>query len=128
MDKGGNRRNKNGWADFWRYCIGVNVIPADTWNKRTFVEWKQWQEQPIPEALHKEWKEKNAFKDGIAIIVGRVWHRADRLGYYLAAIDADNLKAMGELCMREGKRLTLAELAQKTLVEQHPSNPDKAHV
>ncbi len=25
----------NGWADFWYYEIGANVIPADTQNKTT---------------------------------------------------------------------------------------------
>lgn len=26
----------NGWSDFWRIGIGVNVIPADTEKKRTY--------------------------------------------------------------------------------------------
>jgi hypothetical protein len=40
----------NGWADFWRYDIGVNVIPAKTIIKETYINWKQHQDMPIAEA------------------------------------------------------------------------------
>jgi hypothetical protein len=42
----------NGWADFWRKRIGVNVIPANTADKNTHTEWIQWQSKPIPQELH----------------------------------------------------------------------------
>ena len=42
-------KNNNNWSDFWRYNIGVNVIPADTKNKVTNVKWSEWQDRPIPE-------------------------------------------------------------------------------
>lgn len=51
-------------ADFWRYDIGVNVIPADTVNKKPLVSWTEWQDKPIPEKLHNRWKEERAFSDG----------------------------------------------------------------
>ena len=62
----------NDWADFWRYEIGVNVIPADTRNKTPTVNWKQYQNVPITEEQYNEWKHDNAFDKGIAIIVGKV--------------------------------------------------------
>jgi hypothetical protein len=38
----------NKWADYHRYQTGVNVIPADTKNKKPIVEWAQYQDNPIP--------------------------------------------------------------------------------
>jgi hypothetical protein len=29
----------NEYADYWRYEVGMNVIPADTRNKRPVVQW-----------------------------------------------------------------------------------------
>ena len=49
----------NQWADFWRYRIGVNVIAADTKNKTIHDEWKDWQNNPIPEELHNPQIQKN---------------------------------------------------------------------
>ena len=71
-------KNINEWADFWYYNIGVNVIPADTRNKRPKVEWKQYQNDPVPEEQYKEWKQQDKFKDGMAIIAGKVRHNAQR--------------------------------------------------
>jgi hypothetical protein len=31
----------NEYADFWRYQIGVNVLPADTKNKVTSIKWSE---------------------------------------------------------------------------------------
>lgn len=33
------------WADFWYYDIGVNVIPANTREKNTFIPWTFWQDR-----------------------------------------------------------------------------------
>ena len=35
-------------AEFWYRKIGVNVFPADTINKKPLVDWKQWQNKPLP--------------------------------------------------------------------------------
>jgi len=51
----------NAWADFWRDQIGVNVIPADTSDKKPIVSWLEWQDKPIPRKLHDEWKLDNIF-------------------------------------------------------------------
>ena len=61
-------KNMNEWADFWRYQIGVNAIPAKTKNKRPLVQWEQYQNVPITEERqHNEWKQQNKFKDGISL-------------------------------------------------------------
>ena len=92
-------------ADFWRYDIGVNVIPADTVNKKPLVTWYEWQDKPIPEQLHNEWKDKGAFSQGIAIIPGKVWHNENKKELYFIFIDADTQKAIDELCTRSDKVL-----------------------
>jgi hypothetical protein len=121
-------RNKfyNAWADYWRYYIGVNVIPANSRAKIPLEKWKQYQCGPVPEQQHNEWKDNGSFNNGMAIITGKVWHRKDLEGYYLAGIDADNLIAIKEVLTRNGKTITIQEFARKTLVEQH-NNKEKLH-
>src|ERR687884_177277 len=89
-------------ADFWRYKIGVNVIPANTREKKPLkgVNWDIWQSNPIPEEIHNQWKEQGAFSQGIAIIPGKVWHRPDKNEQYFTFLDADKQKAIGEICLR----------------------------
>lgn len=111
----------NAWADFWRYKIGVNVIPAIGWTKKPIVKWEEWQTAPIPESLHNRWKSENKFNQGMAIITGKVWHRKDKQGYYLVAGDADNEVAMNEITN------DLSKFAQNTLVEQNEDVPEKFH-
>jgi hypothetical protein len=117
----------NIWADFWRYNIGVNVIPSDTKNKKPVVPWFGWQSKAIPESLHRQWKTEGLFSDGIAVILGKVWHRQDLANYYLVGVDADNKKAIDEICTYNEKSTTLQEFAAKTIVEHHRDNPNKAH-
>lgn len=118
----------NDWADFWRYNIGVNVIPADTQHKGTNIRWFEWQDKPIPEELYSEWKSIGAFNKGIAIILGKIWHNKQKSGLYVNGIDADNLKAIEEICIRDNKTISLAQLAQWTLVEQHLDDSTRMHV
>ena len=105
----------NGLANRCRYVIGVNVIPAKTQIKKTFFEWKPYQNKPIPKQLHEEWKRNNAFADGMAIILGEVWFGPHK-GEYLIFIDCDNLKAIEEFCTRNGKTVSITEIAQKMIV------------
>jgi len=51
----------NDYADFWRYQIGVNVIPADTKNKKPLVTWLEHQDKPITTFQHNQWKADNTF-------------------------------------------------------------------
>jgi hypothetical protein len=117
----------NDWADFWRYECGLNVIPADTKNKRTYEKWLIWQDHGISEKQHQEWKERNAFDDGMAIMAGNIWHKEELKDYYLCFIDLDNQIAVQEMCSIFGTK-DLDELAKITIVEQHRDDPDKAHV
>jgi hypothetical protein len=87
-----NSNTINEWADFWRYNIGVNVIPAISRKKKPIMSWKKFQTQPIPEEVHNQWKDQGLFDNGMAIILGQIWHRSDLVDYNLACIDADNQK------------------------------------
>lgn len=118
----------NEWADFWRNKIGLNVLPADSKNKRTYEKWSQWQDKPINEEQHDEWKRNYTFSNGMAIISGKVWHKKDFQDYYFCFIDLDNSKAIEEVCKNVFGVQGIKELAQKTIVEQHPDNKSKAHV
>jgi hypothetical protein len=93
-------------ADYWRYEVGVSVIPANTRQEVTYIQWSQWQDKPIPEELHNRWKEEGAFSNGMAVLLGRVWHKSDLVNYYLIGIDADNKKAIEEMCKLNGKSRT----------------------
>ena len=114
-------------ADFWRYEIGVNVIPANTREKRTWIPWSKYQDNPLPNEQHEQWKGENTFKDGMAIIPGKVWHNTAKKGLYLAFVDLDNQKAIDEFCTRNGVTTPLAELAKVMIIEQHRDDPTKAH-
>jgi Bifunctional DNA primase/polymerase, N-terminal len=116
------------WADFWRYQIGVNVIPADTRNKAIYGKWREWQDRHIPEELHNGWKSENKFSNGMAVISGKVWHNKQKSGLYLNAIDADNLRAIEEICTYDGKPISIKDLAKWTLVEQHLDDTSSMHI
>ena len=122
-----NNNNYNEWLDFYFYEIGVNVIPADTENKETYENWSQWQDKPIPKELHEQRKRNGEYKKGIAIVTGPIW-RGKNKGKYLNGIDCDNKKAIEEICTKNGKTISLQELAKWTIVEQHKDNLDKAHI
>lgn len=94
----------NSWADHWRFKVGVNVFPADTKNKTTYIKWRQYQDSPVSEEQHEQWKKDNAFDNGMAIIAGKVWHakETDKNGLYLILVDLDNKKAIDEFCTRNG--------------------------
>jgi hypothetical protein len=123
-----NIKEINRTADFWRNNIGVNVIPADTKSKVTYVPWLQWQDKAIPQAVHDEWKSSGAFQKGIAVIPGKVWHDKQKEGLYLIGVDCDNSMAIEEICKRNGNTMALSKLAQWTLVEQHLDDANKAHI
>jgi len=113
-------------ADFWRYQIGVNAIPADTRNKKPLVDWKGFQTNPISEEQHIRWKDQSAFNQGIAIIAGPVWHNPDKKGKYLILVDFDNPKAIDELCIIFN--CSLKEISKRIIVEQHRDQPNRAHL
>ena len=51
----------------------------------------------------------------MAIILGEVWFGPHK-GEYLIFIDCDNLKAIEEFCTRNGKTVSITEIAQKMIV------------
>jgi putative DNA primase/helicase len=114
----------NQWVDFWRYEIGVNVIPSKTVQKKPIVGWIEWQHSPIPQEQHDEWKQKNMFKDGMAIITGKVWHNPKYNSYYLLAIDCDNKKGMDVFI----GSVPFDEFAKFNMLEMHLDNSDKCHI
>jgi P4 family phage/plasmid primase-like protien len=118
----------NAWADFWRYNIGVNVIPAQTKLKKTSVKWSQYQNASIPEWQHTAWKNNGAFLEGMAIIAGKVWHKADKAGQYFTLIDLDKREAIQEFCNINVKQISLEEIAEKFIVEQHLDDKNRAHI
>ena len=116
----------NAYADFWYHEIGVNVIPAKKKKKKPLVAWKDdprinMQTEPIPQSMHDEWKNKGIFRGGMAVICGKVF-RGEHKGKYLCAVDADNQMGIDSLSTKG-----IREVAKKTLVEQHPNTPHKAH-
>ncbi|KAA2279386.1 bifunctional DNA primase/polymerase [Candidatus Nitrosocosmicus agrestis] len=114
--------------DFWFYTIGVNAIPATSMIKIPKVEWKEWQDKPIPKEVYEDWKKSSAFKAGCAIITGLIW-RGEFKGKYLACIDIDNAKGIEAFLSKFGKTNTLEKIAENTIVEQHLDAKDKkAHV
>ncbi|HET9806152.1 MAG TPA: bifunctional DNA primase/polymerase, partial [Nitrososphaeraceae archaeon] len=117
----------NQWADFWYYEKGVNVIPANTKEKITFVNWSHCQDEPIPEEMHELRKNNGEYDKGIAIVLGKIW-RGKYQGQYLNGIDCDNRKAIEEICSYGNTTISLQQLANWTIVEQHEDQPDRMHV
>lgn len=116
----------NDYANFWYYEIGVNVIPANSKNKVTLFQWKEdprgnWQEVPIPLEIFEEWKRQDKFKDGIAVICGKVF-RGENKDKWLNGIDCDNKLGLDLMCPNG-----IENIASITVVEQH-ANKEKCHI
>ena len=111
----------NDYANYWRYEIGVNVIPAFNKTKKPKVSWKEWQTKLIPQELHDEWIREEKFNDGLAIVCGETFHIAENL--WINAIDCDSKQGIDDFI----KNNTLEEIATDTLVEQH-DNKEKCHI
>lgn len=45
-------KTANEWADFWRYVIGTDPIPANTRYKNTNIEWSKYAEITVSEEEH----------------------------------------------------------------------------
>ena len=112
--------------DYWFYKIGVNVIAADTVNKKPIEEWLEFQNKPISPDLFEQNKKNGLYNKGIAVIPGKVW-RGPHKDKYLVFIDLDNQKAIDEVCSCFGAK-DLKELSQYVIIEQHKDNLSKAHL
>src|SRR5215211_3691517 len=117
----------NRGADYWFYEVAMSVIPADTKKKKTYIKWSQYQVQPVSEEQFQTWKQQDAFRDGLAIVPGKVW-RGPYKGNHLIFLDLDNQKTIEEFCTREGRTVPLETIAEKFVVEQHKDDLTKAHI
>lgn len=113
--------------DYWFYIIGVNVIPINSRRKIPLVAWIEYQDQPISKEQFEKWKNNGDFDNGVAIIAGKIWRGAYK-GKYLTCIDIDNKKGLEVFLSKFGKMTTINKIAEKTVVEQHLDNTDKAHI
>ncbi|MDR4491935.1 MAG: bifunctional DNA primase/polymerase [Candidatus Nitrosocosmicus sp.] len=114
------------YIHYWYYEIGVNVIPADTKDKSTNIEWSNYKNSLTEDQLN-EWITKDSFRNGLAIIMGKI-HRGRYKGKYLCCIDIDNEKGINEFLSRFGSLDTLEKLAEKTIIEMHMDNKNKCHI
>jgi hypothetical protein len=124
----------NYMADYNRDILGINVIPADTQTRNEYPTWSNWQDKPIPQSQHEDWKTIGAFSKGMARIHGRIWHRPDlEHDTYWFSVDGDNQAAIDLICkvfsatMDKGYK-TLDDLSDDFLVEFHADQPDRAHI
>ncbi len=117
----GRLETANDYADFWRKEVGVNIIPADAIKKIPKVKWTQYQQEPIPLAVHDKWKADDMFKDGMAVICGKVFHNKNKEGLWINMIDCDNKLAIEEFAING-----IPKMSQNTLTEQH-ADVEKAH-
>ncbi len=59
-------------ADYWFYDIGVNVIPAITREKNTFITWSIARTNQYLQKIHEDRKKNGDYNNGIAIIPGKL--------------------------------------------------------
>jgi len=112
--------------DYWFYNIVVNIIAADTVNKKAVEEWSKYQNNPVSPELYEQNKVNGLYNKGIAIMPGKVWRGVNK-DKYLVFIDLDNQLAIDEICNCFGAK-DLEELSNYVIVEQHKYNLSKAHL
>ena len=115
-------------ADFWRYEIGVNVIPADTKNKIPLVEWKPYQNAPDSEPQHNQWKQEDMFAKGMAIIVEKSGTIPRKKGCTLTSLIWTIKRQLTSFARRVMSPLPLVNWQNSLLIEQHSDDPTRAHV
>lgn len=126
--------NPNDWADYWYHKQKCNVIPYDTKNRYPILgSYKEYQHNRIPNDVFEEWKNEGLFEKGMAIFPGKLYLDITKKDnnnshLYLVAIDLDKKEAIEEFCSLNGKNITLKELAEKTIVEQHEDDLNRAHI
>lgn len=118
----------NDWADFWYYTRRVNVIPFDTKNRKKIIDsYKEFQNQRVPKGVYEQWKKDGKFEKGMAIFPGKIYSDDPKEDFYLVALDFDTKEAIKEFCSYFGENTSIHQLANRTLVEQHQDNLDRAH-
>jgi Bifunctional DNA primase/polymerase, N-terminal len=128
---------RNEWAEFWRYKIGANTVPANTKlkgvkgqeNKVFKTLWKRFQNSPLTEAEFQKQLDNHEYDNGIAVMAGKTWHNPERVDERLIEIDIDNLRGKEEfLTDEDGKVRSVEEAAKKWMIEQHETAPNRLHL
>lgn len=114
-------------TDFLYYVLGVNIIPADTVNKKPLVaEWKRLQSEELTEQEYLANKQNDAYNQGVAIICGKIWRGLNK-DKWINGIDLDNEIAIREFCSQEGK-YTVEEFLRENLYEFHKDDSNSLHI
>lgn len=111
-------------ADYRRNVMGHNVIPADCANKRPLkgLLWSEYQDKPISQETHDQWKTLGLFDNGMAMIMGKKWF-GERAGKYGAVLDFDNEDVVNKWF---GNWAKVEERAETDRIEWH-GNRGKLH-
>ena len=127
-NKGDIKIITNQFPDFWFYIVGVNVIPFDTQKRIPIIyQYDSYQNEPIPIEIYEQWKREGKFEKGIAIILGKIY-RGNNIGQYLIGVDVDREKGLSEFLTKNNKQTDIYNFAEKTIVEQHKDELDRAHI
>lgn len=113
--------------DFVYYVLGVNIIPADTINKKPLIEWTRYQTEELTEGEYLENKKNGLYDKGIAIVCGKIW-RGESKGRWLNGIDLDNALAIKEFCTSKTGKVSAEEFISNNLVESHEDDPNSMHI
>ena len=121
-----NINSNNEMADHWHYKIGINIFPLDN-GKRTYEDWSKYQDEPIHDEIHEDWKRTGRYAKGIILMPGKVL-RGENKGLYFVGIDFDEELGFKEFCNVFGANTYTDELKQKFIIEQHEGDPNSFHV
>ena len=93
----------------------LQLLPAKS--PRKDILWRNgqinYQIEPLSKEQFEEWKKQGLFKDGLAIIMGKIW-RGKNAGKFLTCVDLDNELAIKEFFAMDGVELHWENI---TLVE-----------
>lgn len=117
------------WPSFWYHIRKVNVVPFDTKNRRPIISsYKKYQNTRIPVELFNQWLEKGLFNYGMAIFPGKIYSDNPDQVLYLIVLDFDKKEGFEEFCKFKSNNMTRDLWAERTILEQHSDNLDKAHM
>jgi hypothetical protein len=117
------------WPTFWYHKRKVNVIPYNTKNRIPLIKsYKQYQNTRIPIEVFNQWIEKGLFDYGMAIFPGKIYSDNPDQVLYLVALDFDKKEGFEEFCKFKDMNMTRELWAERTILEGHSDNLDKAHM
>jgi hypothetical protein len=117
------------WPNFWYHDMKVNVFPYDTKNRIPVIKsYKLYQNSRIPFETFNQWIESGLFERGMAIFPGRIYSGNSNEVLYLVVLDFDRKQGFEEFCKFGTMNMTRELWAERTILEQHSDNLDKAHM